>query len=120
VQAPTTRRPLRIGEMVYGAIGIGTRPEAIVIPSEALVPNGGAFQVFVVDANGTAHARDVTVGGRSSAGVEITAGLKAGERIVTSGAYGVQDSAKVKPLAPGDSAATSGADTAAPTNAGSP
>lgn len=101
VQAPTTRRPLRIGETVFGAISVGVRPAAIVIPTDALVPEGDEFKVFVVDATGVAHERDVKVGGRSNAGVEITDGLKAGERVVTYGAYGVQDSAKVVQLAPG-------------------
>ncbi len=98
VQAATTKRPLRIGETIFGAIGLGTRPSAIVIPNEALVPEGEEFKVFVVDAGGVAHDRDVKIGGRSDAGVEILEGLKAGERIVTYGAYGMQDSAKVAPL----------------------
>ena len=100
VQAPTTRRPLRIGETVSGAIAVATRASAIVIPPDALVPEGEDFKVFVVDANGVAHEREVKVGGRSEAGVEITEGLKAGERVVTYGAYGMQDSAKVAPLTP--------------------
>src|SRR5262249_16499903 len=104
VRVPSTRRPLRIGETVFGAITVGVRPSAIVVPSEALVPEGDAFKVFVVDAGGLAHAREVQIGGRSDAGVEITAGLRAGERIVTIGAYGVQDSAKVVPFVPADSA----------------
>jgi len=104
VQVPTARRPLRIGETVFGAITVGIRPTAIVVPSEALVPEGDSFKVFVVDANGFAHAREVQIGGRSDAGVEITSGLRAGERIVTVGAYGVQDSAKVVPFVPADSA----------------
>lgn len=107
VQAPTTRRPLRIGETVFGEISIGARPAAIVIPVEALVPEGDQFKVFVVDAAGIAHEREVTVGGRSNAGVEIRDGLHAGERVVTYGAYGVQDSAKVVQLAPSSGAATS-------------
>ena len=98
VQAATTRRPLRIGETIFGAIELGTRPNAIVIPLDALVPEGEGFKVFVVDASGVAHERDVKVGGRTSTAVEITDGLKAGERIVTYGAYGMQDSAKVAPL----------------------
>jgi multidrug efflux system membrane fusion protein len=98
VQATTTRRPLRIGETVFGAVSVATRPNAIVIPNEALVPEGVDFKVFVVDANGIAHDRDVKVGAKSEKGVEITDGLKAGERIVTYGAYGVSDSAKVQPL----------------------
>ena len=44
-----------------------------------------------------AHARAVTVGGRSDAGVEILTGLTGGETIVTEGAYGVEDSALVVP-----------------------
>ena len=100
VQAPTTRRPLKIGETVFGAITIGTRPSAIVIPSEALVPEGEHFKVFVVDAGGIAHEREVTVGGKSDKGVEIVEGLRAGERVVTYGAYGVTDSAKVELRAP--------------------
>jgi membrane fusion protein, multidrug efflux system len=106
VQAPTTRRPLRIGETVFGAISVGTRATAIVIPAEALVPEGDQFKVFVVDAGGIAHEREVTVGGRSAAGVEIRDGLQAGERVVTYGAYGVQDSAKVVQLPPAPAAAS--------------
>ncbi|MGE5732749.1 MAG: efflux RND transporter periplasmic adaptor subunit [Gemmatimonas sp.] len=100
VQAPTTRRPLRIGETVFGAISVGVRPAAMVVPADALVPEGDEFKVFVVDGSGVAHERDVKIGGRSSAGVEILEGLQAGERVVTYGAFGVQDSAKVVQLAP--------------------
>jgi RND family efflux transporter MFP subunit len=98
VEAPTTRRPLRIGETVFGSIALRTNPSAIVIPTEALVPDGEEYKVFVVDESGTAHERQVKVGGKASSGVEITDGLKAGERIVTYGAYGVDDSAKVVPV----------------------
>ena len=95
VEAPTTRRRLRIGETVFGAIAVGMRPSAIVVPLEALVPEGQEFKVFVVDANSIAHEREVKVGGRTSTVAEILEGLTAGERVVTSGAYGVADSAKV-------------------------
>src|SRR5512133_1865891 len=95
VRAPTTRRPLRIGETVFGALALATRASAIVIPLEALVPEGEEFKVFVVDANGVAHEQDVKIGARSATTAEVVEGLKGGERIVTSGAYGVEDSAKV-------------------------
>lgn len=95
VQAPTTRRPLRISETVFGQIALTTHASAIVVPSEALVPEGDGYKVFVVDAGGRAHAREVKVGGRSDAVAEITEGLVAGERIVTYGAFGMEDSVKV-------------------------
>jgi RND family efflux transporter MFP subunit len=98
VQAPTTRRPLRIGETVFADIAVETHPDAVVVPIEALVPEGDGFKVFVVDAAGTAHARPVTVGGRTQKVAEITSGLAAGDRVVTYGAYGVDDGAKIVPL----------------------
>jgi RND family efflux transporter MFP subunit len=101
VQAPTTRRPLRIGETIFGQIAVSTRANSVVVPIEALVPEGQAVHVFVVDRNDVAHAREVTVGGRSGDVAEITAGLQPGERIVTYGAYGMQDSARVAPLPAG-------------------
>jgi membrane fusion protein, multidrug efflux system len=99
-QAPTTRRPLRIGETVFGEIVAVVRARAIVVPIEALVPDGEEFKVFVVDAAGIAHARPVTVGGRTDKVAEILEGLTAGERVVTYGAYGIEDSAKVVPISP--------------------
>lgn len=89
--------PLHIGETIAVRIAVATHPRAIVVPIEALVPDGESFKVFVVDASGIAHARPVDVGGRSDALAEITRGLSAGERIVTYGAYGMDDSVKVVP-----------------------
>ena len=114
VRAPTTRRPLRIGETVFGQIETGTRPAAIVIPADALVPEGDGFKVFVVDAQSIAHEREVKIGARSAAGVEILDGLEPGERIVTYGAYGVQDSSRIASPAP------AGAPRATPTDSQKP
>jgi RND family efflux transporter MFP subunit len=97
VQAPTTRRPLRISETIFGQIAVAVHPNAITVPLEALVPEGEDFKVFVVDAAGVAHERKVSVGGRTDKVAEITQGLTPGERVVTYGAYGVSDSAKVVP-----------------------
>ncbi|HEX9280021.1 MAG TPA: efflux RND transporter periplasmic adaptor subunit [Gemmatimonadales bacterium] len=89
-------RPLRIGEAVSGKIATAVHPRAVTVPVAALVPAGDGFQVFVVDSAGVAHARPVTVGGRSEALAEILTGLKAGETVVTTGAYGVEDGAKIE------------------------
>ena len=99
VRVVKARRPLRIGETVFGEISTGVKPDAVVVPVDALVPAGDGFQLFVVDAQNVAHARPVTIGGRSSTLAEVTQGVRAGERVVTYGAYGVEDSAKVVPAA---------------------
>jgi membrane fusion protein, multidrug efflux system len=93
IAAPT--RPLKSGEQLAGRIIISER-RALVVPLAALVPNGDEVQVFVLDAENVAHATPVTVGNRSETEAEIVSGLKGGERVVTSGAYGVTDSAKVQ------------------------
>ena len=76
------------------------KPNAIVVPLESLVPDGESYRVFVVGADGIARARAVTVGGRTDKLAEITEGVKAGERVVTYGAYGIEDSAKVTTMEP--------------------
>lgn len=93
-------RPLRVGETVMGSIVVGNHPHALAVPSEALVPEGEGYRVFVVDSGGIAHARDVTVGARTDAYVEIRGGVKAGETVVTYGAFGVSDSAKIEKVKP--------------------
>ena len=88
-------RILRVGESVLARIVIAKHRDAIVIPDDALVPTGEGLHVFVVDSSGLAHARAVTLGGRAEHLVWITEGLKAGEVIVTKGAYGMDDGARV-------------------------
>ncbi|HEY2026262.1 MAG TPA: efflux RND transporter periplasmic adaptor subunit [Gemmatimonadaceae bacterium] len=96
------RRPLRLSESVYGVITIQTKPSAVVVPVEALVPGDepGSYKVFVVDKNGMAIAHDVKVGARTETKAEITDGLSGGETVVTQGAYGLEDSARVARTVP--------------------
>jgi RND family efflux transporter MFP subunit len=95
VSIPAANRILRIGETIYGEISISTRATVISIPADALVPEGDGFRVFVVDAKNVAHARPVTVGVREPGRAEIKSGLTAGERVVTYGAYGLDDGSTV-------------------------
>ncbi len=95
VELPGATSAVRIGETVFGRVMVGEHANAVVVPLESLVPDGEGFKVFVVDANGLAHSRPVTIGGRSDTGAWVKEGLKAGERVVTHGAYGVSDSSKV-------------------------
>ena len=93
----SSARRLLVGETVFGRITTGRKNNAVVVPAAALVPEGEGYRVFVVDAANTAHARAVTVGGRTDAGVEILTGLAGGETVVTEGAYGVEDGSLVVP-----------------------
>ncbi len=93
-------RALRIGETVFGRIDAAVHADAVSVPIQALVPEGEGYRVYVVDSSGVAHARDVDVGARTESDAEILKGVAAGERVVTYGAYGVADSAKIVPVKP--------------------
>jgi membrane fusion protein (multidrug efflux system) len=95
IRSATTRRPIRLGETIYGEITLATRENAVIAPVEALVPDGDGFKVFVVDPKGVVHSRPVTVGGRTEKIAEIRSGLSGGENVVTYGAYGLEDGVKV-------------------------
>ena len=106
-------RVATIGETVAALIQLGTRAHALVIPISALVPDDAGFRVYVVSGGDVARARPVRVGSRQDGVTEILAGLRAGERVVTEGAYGLSDSSRVSVAGAGaepgttkDSAAT--------------
>ena len=95
VRVTRPARPLRIGETLFARIVVATHRGAVTVPAEALVPDGEGFKVFVVDSSGVAHAQPVTVGARTGTLAEILAGVRAGETVVTYGAYGMDEGARV-------------------------
>jgi membrane fusion protein (multidrug efflux system) len=95
VSVTQVARTLRLAETLTGRIAVALHAHAVVVPLDALVPAEEGFKVFVVDSADVAHATEVRIGGRSATGAWITDGLKAGQHIVTKGAYGVDDDAKI-------------------------
>ncbi|PAW72225.1 MAG: hypothetical protein B9S33_22920 [Pedosphaera sp. Tous-C6FEB] len=81
---------LRIGEAVTLHIETDRAEDAVAVPDSALVEEGGRFIVFVQLGGETFDKRDVTLGLRDGNWVQVLAGLKAGERIVTKGAYAIR------------------------------
>jgi RND family efflux transporter MFP subunit len=69
-------------------------PNAIVVPSTALLRLQSGVSVMVVD-NGIARQRPVKVGATDENSVMITEGLHAGEMLITSGAFEVSDGTRV-------------------------
>lgn len=99
--ALVTVRPLRIGAALRPGAGATIRIRAAVhrdvllIPAAALVFVGNRATVFVVSADSIARAREVKVVARNPVAIEVTGALTAGDRVVTTGAYGLPDSARV-------------------------
>ena len=69
------------------------------MPEAALGDDAGRAFVFVV-ANGVAHRRAVTTGAVAGGSAEVTAGLRAGERVATDGLTGLEDGIKVHDTGP--------------------
>ncbi|HEV7590312.1 MAG TPA: efflux RND transporter periplasmic adaptor subunit, partial [Longimicrobium sp.] len=91
---------LFVGQDVFATIVVDQTHGAVVVPADAVVPTGDGFQLFVVDAKGVAHATPVTVGARRETEVVIASGLHGGETVVSAGAYGVADGARIRRGAP--------------------
>jgi membrane fusion protein (multidrug efflux system) len=73
---------------------------ALMLPEEALVPEGNKKFVFVVR-DGKAMRTEIETGRRRPGEVEVTAGLAEGDVIVTEGTQKVRDGAPVKVMQAG-------------------
>lgn len=85
---------LRSGAFARCFFPVGERL-SLLVPAAALVNRAGIDGVFVVDADGLARFRMVRTGRSLPEGVEIQAGLQAGERIVVEGAAALRNGDKV-------------------------
>ena len=70
-------------------------PNAILIPTQAVLPQARGKKVIVYD-NGIAKFTDVTTGVRDSSRVQITEGLKPGDTIVVTGLLSVRPEGKIQ------------------------
>ena len=76
---------LRRGEGVDIRITLGDTRPALVLPNSGWLEVGGGTYAFVVGANGRrADRRSIAIGRRNPEQVEITSGLRPGERVVVS------------------------------------
>ena len=82
---------------VTATVVFGRREHAVLIPEQALVLSGGDQFVFRIQ-DGKAAKTQVTVGYRRVGEIEITAGLKADDVVVTAGHQKLRDGAPVQPV----------------------
>jgi RND family efflux transporter MFP subunit len=86
---------LQAGDYVTVAAPLAAR-QIIAVPANALLDRAGIPGVFVVDAHGIAHYRMVRPGPQTPDGVEILAGLSAGETVVTGNLAAVNNGDQIK------------------------
>ncbi len=94
------RCPNSDGSLVPGMFAnvdlvIRSVPEALTVPSIAIIPELGGKKVFVYD-NGTAEPRTVETGIRTERAVQITSGLAEGDLVITSAIMQLQPGLEVE------------------------
>ncbi len=105
---------LRPGQFVQVQLIGATRPNAIVVPQQAVMQTAKGHSVYIVK-DGKAELRNVEAGEWQGAnGWFITSGLKPGEEVVVNGTNKVREGALVK-VAQQSATETQGADTASQT-----
>jgi membrane fusion protein, heavy metal efflux system len=78
---------LRPGMFVTARIAVADEPAEVRVPAAALQNHEGRDVVFVKDKAGRLNPRPVTLGRRNSHYVEVLAGLRTGDTVVTDGAF---------------------------------
>jgi len=88
---------LKVGTPVKVSITGRTVEQALKIPaSSVLTAQDGSKSVMVVGSDGVAHRKPVTLGIADGEDVQITEGVSKSDTVITTGAYGLEDGAKVK------------------------
>ena len=87
----------RPGFLARVTFALGSRDDVLLVPAGALVAGDGSPAVFVVEAD-RAVRRTVSTGLTSEGRVEVVAGLRAGERVITKGNSMLRDGMSVRVL----------------------
>lgn len=100
-------RVLKPGMFIEVRLTTEVRPDAVVVPEDAILPLQGADYVWVI-AEGLATRREVELGVRTPGFVEILSGVDVGEQVVVGGLERLTEGAPVAPI-PVDRTAPEGA-----------
>jgi HlyD family secretion protein len=88
---------LKPGTTVQVSMVAKTLKDALVIPAAALFKTAeGADYVMVAGSDEKAHQKTVKVGIRNGDDAQIVSGLDAGEKVITTGGYGLPDKTQIK------------------------
>jgi membrane fusion protein, multidrug efflux system len=96
-KANNPQNRLKPGAFVKINIVLAVKGKAIMIPTEAVIPEAAGAKVFVVQ-NGTAKPKKVKLGFRADREVEVLEGLAIGDSLIRIGTMQVKPDAEVEVL----------------------
>lgn len=83
-ESPNTEGSLLPGAFANVTVKLEQIPDALLVPAEAVVPGLDEKNVFVIK-DGIAERRAVQTGSRTATSVQVLAGIKPGDVLITSG-----------------------------------
>ncbi len=83
------------GDFVQVSVKIEQTSEALLIPSESVIPELNTHVVYKVK-QGKAAKTDVTIGTRTESEIQITSGLETGDTVIVTGLLEINDGDKVE------------------------
>jgi membrane fusion protein (multidrug efflux system) len=95
-QVANPKRELQSGMFIEARLATATRPDAVVVPEDAVIPLQGSSFVWVAD-RGKATRRQVELGVRTPGFVELKSGVDSGEAVVVGGQERLGEGAPVNP-----------------------
>jgi len=97
VQAKNPKGLLRPGTSVQISMLARSVPNSLLIPAAAVLtaPDGSNY-VMLAGSDNKAHQKTVKTGIRQGDEVQILEGIAEGDRVITSGAYGLPDNTKIR------------------------
>jgi membrane fusion protein, multidrug efflux system len=83
------------GSFVKVFVNLGTTSNALMIPTQAVIPTLKGQKV-IVSRNGLASETPVKIGVRTEEKIQVTEGLREGDTVITTGLLSVKDGSKLK------------------------
>ena len=96
-RVPNDKGKLRPGLFARVRLVISERDDAILVPEQAIVPQGDKLFVYVIE-DGKAALRPVRIGMRQAGRAEIVEGIQAGDVVITAGVQKIGPGAPVMPI----------------------
>jgi membrane fusion protein (multidrug efflux system) len=98
-RVPNTDGVLHPGQFARVALEVGSRPNALLVPEQALWPQGDKQFVYVVK-DGKADLVEIRTGLRKPGLVEVVSGLTANDVVISAGQTKIGPGMKVQPVDP--------------------
>jgi RND family efflux transporter MFP subunit len=97
IRVPNAGGRLYPGASATARVRLGVVRDALVVPDSAVTLAGDSSAVFVIGSDSVAHQRTVTLGVRADGRTEVRGDVRPGDRVATTGAFGLEDGMHVVP-----------------------